>query len=143
MNSAFDHNRVILCHFDTYSAASFFARYGASVLAPSPLPEGAVAVAAPADIAEEHEPDRVLQALIERYGFPPEALVIASGFQEWVESAGKPIRIHLLKFTTFDAPREAIEPLGGVFKPISEMRGMPTIELNLLRRAFNLVMSGG
>ncbi|MDO9010073.1 MAG: fumarylacetoacetate hydrolase family protein, partial [Thiobacillus sp.] len=40
-----------------------------------------------------------------------------------------PIRIHLVRFTTLDAPRQAIEPLGGVFKPISEMRGLPMVEL--------------
>ena len=65
----FDHNRVILCHFDSYSTASLFARYGTSVLAPAPLPEGASADAAPADITEQHAPDAVMEALIAQYGF--------------------------------------------------------------------------
>ncbi|MHB1677756.1 MAG: hypothetical protein ACYCSS_09505 [Sulfuriferula sp.] len=145
MDSAriFDHNRVILCHFDSYSAASLFARYGTSVLTPTPLPEGVSAMAAPADIAAHHAPDAVMAAVIAQYGFPPSALVRAAGFQEWMDSAAGAIRIHLLRFTTLDAPRAAIEPHGGLFKPISEMRGTPMIELNLLRRAFDLVMSGG
>ena len=64
-------------------------------------------------------------------------------FQAWMSSDRGPIRIHLARFTTFDAPRQAIEPHGGVFKPISEMRGLPMIELNLLRQVFNLIMGGG
>lgn len=145
MDSAniFDHNRVILCHFDSYSTASLFARYGTSVLTLAPLPEGASAIAAPTEITERHAPDAVMEALIARYGFAPAELTHADGFQEWMTSAIGPIRIHLVRFTTFDAPRAAIEPHGGVFKPISEMRGTPMIELNLLRRAFDLVMSGG
>ena len=145
MDSAriFDHNRVILCHFDSYSAASMFARYGTSVLAPVPLPEDASVMAAPADIAAHHAPGAVMEAVIMQYGFPLSALTHVEGFQEWMASATGDIRIHLLRFTTLDAPRAAIEPYGGLFKPISEMRGTPMIELNLLRRAFDLVMSGG
>ena len=139
----FDHNRVILCHFDSYSTASLFARYGTSVLAPAPLPEGASAIAAPADISEQYAPDAVMEALFAQYGFAPAELIHADGFEEWMTSTAGPIRIHLVRFTTFDAPRAAIEPHGGIFKPISEMRGTPMIELNLLRRAFDLVMSGG
>ena len=60
-----------------------------------------------------------------------------------MSSDSGPIRIHLARFTTFEAPREAIEPLGGVFKPISQMRGMPMTELDLMRQVFNLMMGGG
>ena len=145
MDSAniFDHNRVILCHFDSYSTASVFARYGTSVLTPAPLPEGASAIAAPDDITEQHAPEVVMEALFAQYGYTPAELTHAAGFEEWMASAAGPIRIHLARFTTLDAPRAAIEPHGGIFKPISEMRGTPMIELNLLRRAFDLVMSGG
>lgn len=142
-DSIFEHNRVILCHFDSYSAASVFARYGMSVLAPAPLPEDASEMNAPALIGEQHKPEAVMAALIAQYGYTPSALKPADGFQQWMNSAIGPIRIHLLRFTTLDAPKAAIAPYGGLFKPISEMRGTPMIELNLLRRAFDLVMSGG
>ena len=141
--NVFEHNRVILCHFDTYSAASMFARFGASVLAPFPLPEGAAPIAAPAETTEMHSPEKVMAAICAQYGFAPEELVIAESFQEWMGGGNRPIRIHLAKFMTFDPPRKALEPHGAVLKPISEMRGTPMIELNLLRSAFNLVMSGG
>lgn len=141
--SVFDHNRVILCHFDTYSAASLFARYGTSVLTPSPLPDGACPIPAPSGITERHDPEKVLEALLAKYDFAPGELKLAEGFQEWMASPNGTIRIHLAKFTAFDPPREEIEATGGIFKPISELRGTPAIELDLLRTAFNLVMSGG
>lgn len=137
-----DRNRMILCHFDSYSTALLFARYGASVLAPAPLPESA-ATAPAGDASAQHTPGAVLDALVAQYGLDPAQLSLDDGFQAWVSSDDGPIRIHLCRFTTFDAPREAIEPLGGVFKPISEMRGLPMIELNLVRQVFNLIMSGG
>ena len=139
----FTHNRVILCHFDSYSAATLFARYGMSVLAPAPLPEGASAIAAPAEITDQHASEAVIEALITQYSYPPAALAHLDGFQEWMLSDSSLIRIHLLRFTTLDAPKAAIEPQGGLFKPISEMRGTPTTELNLLRKAFDLLMNGG
>ncbi|HUL13653.1 MAG TPA: hypothetical protein VLU73_16000 [Methylococcaceae bacterium] len=137
-----DHNRVILCHFDSYSTALLFARYGTSVLAPSPLPEAASVMPEPGDTGEEYAPGTVLNALTAQYRLDPAQLTLVENFQEWMSSVAGPIRIHLARFTSFDAPREALEAHGGVFKPISEMRGTPMIELNLLRQAFNLIMGG-
>ncbi|MCL5059051.1 MAG: hypothetical protein M1449_00025 [Candidatus Thermoplasmatota archaeon] len=137
-----ERNRVILCHFDSYSAALLFARYGDSVLAPAPLPESASDMPAPGDIGEQHAPGAVLDALIAKYALDPAQLKIDDGFQAWLSDDSGPNRIHLARFTTFEAPREAIEPLGGVFKPISQMRGMPMTELNLMRQVFNLIMGG-
>ena len=49
----------------------------------------------------------------------------------------------LLRFTTLDAPKEAIEALGGVFKPMSQLRGSSMSELLLLREVFNLIVGAG
>lgn len=138
-----DRNRVILCHFDSYSAALLFARYGSSVLAPTPLPEAASAMPAPDDAGVPYAPAAVLDALAAKYGLDAARLKIDDGFQAWLSDDNGPIRIHLARFTGLDAPHAAIEPLGGAFKPISQMRGMPTTELNLMRQVFNLIMGGG
>lgn len=138
-----DSNRVILCHFDSYSSALLFARYGSGVLAPAPLPAAASVMPGPGDVTERHTPGAVLAALVAQYNFDPTQLSLDDDFQAWMSSDRGPIRIHLARFTTFDAPRQAIEPHGGVFKPISEMRGLPMIELNLLRQVFNLIIGGG
>ena len=138
-----ERNRVILCHFDSYSTALVFARYGSSILAPSPLPGSAAPMPAPGDVTEQHDPGAVLDALVAQFGLDPAKLNPDDDFQAWMASDDGPIRIHLVRFATLDAPKEAIEPLGGVFKPISEMRGMPMIELNLMRQIFNQIMGGG
>ncbi|HUV99871.1 MAG TPA: hypothetical protein VMV88_06905 [Gallionella sp.] len=139
----FDQNRVILCHFDSYSAALVFARFGSSILASAPLPESAAPIPAPGDITEQYSPDMVLNALEAHFGINPEKLNLDDRFQAWMSSTSGPIRIHLVRFTTLDAPHQSIELFGGVFKPISEMRKMPMIELNLMRQVFNQIMGGG
>ncbi|MDD5033910.1 MAG: hypothetical protein PHE55_04060 [Methylococcaceae bacterium] len=136
-----DRNRVILCHFDSYSTALLFARYGVSVLAPNPLPETASVIPEPSDADERYAPLAALDALTERYGLDKAQLNLVDNFQEWMNSPEGPIRIHLARFTTFEAPHATMEPHGGLFKPISQMRGTPMIELNLLRQAFNLIMT--
>ena len=138
-----DHNRVILCHFDSYSTALVFARYDASVMMPAPLPETASAMEAPSDASAQHTPSAVLDAFVARYSLDPAKLKLDDSFQAWLSTDGNPIRIHLVRFTTLDAPHEALEPSGGVFKPISGMRGMLMIELNLMRQVFDLIMGGG
>jgi hypothetical protein len=137
-----DRNRVILCHFDSYSAALLFARYGNSVLAPSPLPEAASIMPQPGETGEEYAPATVLTALTTQYGLDAAQLKLEGCFQEWMWSAAGPTRVHLARFTSLDPPRAAMELHGGIFKPISQMRGTPMIELNLLRQAFNLIMGG-
>ena len=141
-NDPLAHNRLILCHFDTYSSALLFARYDTSVLAPSPLPEGTHVTSAPPESGEIHDPSVALHALASLYELDAAQLSLVDGFEQWMNFAEQPIRIHLARFTTFEAPREAIESHGGAFKPISGMRGTDMLELNLLRRAFNLIMGG-
>ena len=118
-----DRNRVILCHFDSYSTALLFARYGDSVLSPAPLPASASAIPAPNDASEQYNPGAVLGAMVAQHGLDPAQLKLDDGFQAWVSSDSGAIRIHLARFTTFEAPRQAIEPLGGLFKPIAKCGG--------------------
>jgi hypothetical protein len=135
-------NRVILSHFDPYSTALVFARFGKTLLAPGGLPDGAVVAVAPPALEGIHAGDAVRQAAVERYGFDPEELVRDAGFDAWLTAGGTLVRIHLLRFKTFRAPAAAIEPHGGVFRPISELRGVPRTELELVRRVFDLIMGG-
>jgi hypothetical protein len=137
-----ERNRVILCHFDSYSAALHFARYGDSILAPAPLPANASAIDAPGAAAQHHSPGPIVDALAAQYGLDPAQLRLDDDFEAWLADDSGPVRVHLVRFTTFDAPHAAIEPMGGVFKPISQMRGMPPLELNLMRQVFNLIIGG-
>ena len=133
-------NRVILCHFDSYSTALVFARWGKTVLMPEALPESALPMPAPASIGPEHAGDAVMQAAVDRCGLNPSELVHVDEFDHWAQTDAGPVRIHLLRFTTTDAPKAHLETQGGIFKPISELRGTAMSELMLLREVFNLII---
>jgi hypothetical protein len=140
----FTHNRVILCHFDSYSTALVFPRWESkSMLWPAPLPEGAQPMAAPAEAGPDHAPAAVIKALVEQTGLNPDDMVHVGEFKHWAQTEAGPVRIHLLRFDTFEAPKAAIGELGGSFKAISELRGGTMSELVLLRDVFNLIIGAG
>ncbi|HEX5357122.1 MAG TPA: hypothetical protein VFW93_12955 [Aquabacterium sp.] len=110
---------------------------------PEPLPAGAVNTAAPEQAGPEHDAGQVMQATVSRYGLNPDDLVHVADFNQWVQTEDGPVRIHLLRFTTFEAPAPALAAHEAVFKPISELRGSAPVELGLVREVFNLIMGGG
>ena len=136
-------NRVILTHFDSYSVALLFPRWDKTLLWPQALPESAAPTPAPTNIGPEYSGDAVRLAVIEHCGLNADELVHVDEFNHWAQTESGPVRIHLLRFTTPDAPKSAIEALGGVFKAISELRGSAMSELLLLREVFNLIVGGG
>lgn len=139
-------HRVILAHYDSYSTALVFARHGGTLLWPEALPEDATPAPAPAGEDEaqwQAEGLAVRDAVAERYGFRADELVAMHDFQHWAQTPDGPVRIHLLRFDTFEAPKAAVEPHGAVFKPISELRTARRDELLLLREVFNLIIGGG
>ena len=138
----FTKNRVILSHFDTYSTALVFARFGKTLLVPGALPAGAGVASAPPTIERVYPGDAVLQATIARYSLNPAEVFREAQFDAWLVAAGDLVRIHLLRFKTFRPPADVIEPHGGVFKSISELRGAAPVELDLVRGVFNLIMGG-
>lgn len=139
----FQHNRVILTHFDSYSVALVFPRWDQTLLWPQALPDSAVPMPAPAGAGAPWSAEAVKQAVVERCGFHAEDLVHVDAFDHWAQTPHGPVRIHLLRFTTPDAPKAAIAALGGTFKAMSELRGSAMSELLLLREVFNLIVSSG
>jgi len=135
-------NRVILCHFDDYSHALLFPKWAQGMLWPQALPEGAEAMPAPAVAQAGCEAEAVKQALVEATGLNPDELVHTPDFPGWFQTPDGPLRVHLLRFNTPDAPKPAITALGGTFKALSELRGGAMPELLLLREAFRLVGGG-
>jgi hypothetical protein len=144
-------NRVILMHFDTYSAALSFVCWDDSdddsddstVLWPDALPDWSQ-TPAPADAASAaYDGEAVRQALIDRYSFKPAELVRIGNFDSWAQTESGPVRIHLLRFTTFQAPKALLEACDGSFKHLPELRGADKQELLLLREVFGLFIGGG
>ena len=142
MSDAFDHNRAILCHFDSYSALLLFARFGSSLLLPEPAPEAATG-AVQASPTELHDPARVRNALVERYGLTESELLHLPQFEAWLDGTPAPLRVHLFRVKSFSPPAELIERHEGKWKPVSELRGIFPHELGYARRIFELIMGGG
>ena len=136
------HNRVILCHFDDYSHALLFPKWVQGLLWPQALPEGAEPMAAPATEPPGHEAAAIKQAVVLDTGLNPDELDTVEDYQAWFQTPDGPLRVHLLRFNTPDAPKPAITALGGTFKALSELRGGAMPELLLLREAFRLVGGG-
>jgi len=136
-------NRVIFTHFDSYSTALLFPRWDKTLLWPVALPESAFPMSAPALIDPIHASEAVRLAVVERCGLNPDELETVGDFKHWALSPDGSVRIHLLRFTTLEAPKAAIEALGGEFKPLSLLRGCAMSELVLLREVFNLIVGGG
>lgn len=141
--NALSRNRVILTHFDSYSTALLFPRWGSTLLWPAALPESATPMAAPAEVGPEHASDAVKQAVVEHCGLNADELDVVHDFHQWAQTPEGPVRIHLLRFTTPDAPKATLAALGGDMKPMSLLRGSDMGELLLLREVFNLMVGGG
>lgn len=136
-------NRVIFTHFDSYSMALLFPRWGTTLLWPAALPDSATPMAAPpADLGAGHDCDAVKQAAVEACGLNADELVVAQDFNLWVQTPDGPVRIHLLRFNTPDAPKAALAALGGDMKPMSLLRGSAMSELALLREVYNRLVGG-
>jgi hypothetical protein len=137
--------RAILAHFDSYSAALLFARWdNGSLLWPAPLPEDArLASAAPAGAQRPGaDGDAVRTAMIAQYGFNAGELIRTTDFEHWAQTAEGPVSIHLLRFTTPEAPRALLEAHGAGFRHMTQLRGADMKELLLLREVFNLIVGG-
>lgn len=135
-------NRVILCHFDSYSHALLFPRWAHGMLWPAGLPEGTEPMPAPVEPLTGFEGAPLKQALVDATGLNPDELAETEGFVAWFLAPDGPLRVHLLHFTTPDAPKPAIEALGGRFMAMSQLRGTDMTELLLLRQAFGLFGHG-
>ncbi len=136
-------NRALLVHFDSYSAALYFGKWGPTLLTPAGLPESAAPMAPPAAAGPEHDGQAVMEAVVAQLGLVAEEVEAADDFHHWFQTDAGPVRVHLLKFKTFEPPKALLEKGGGVFKAISELRGSPREELGLAREVFNLIIGAG
>lgn len=83
-----------------------------------------------------------MQAAVAHYGLNADELVRMEDFDAWFAVEGVPLRVHVLRFTGFEAPAALLEAQGASLKPISELRGSAMSELMLLREVFNILVGG-
>jgi hypothetical protein len=131
--------RLILFHKQKTSARTRFLRFADTVLAFEPLPVSARLLPDEAITVHLH-PAAHLRTAEERLALPAGSLEPVPDFQFDVETPVGTVPVLLAGFTSIDPPFAAAESVGARFAPITEARGLPEVELELLRRAYEVLI---
>jgi hypothetical protein len=129
----------VLCfHKQKTSARTRFLSYGASVLSGAPLPAHGLPRAATG--AVRPHPVAALQAVEERLGLAGGSLRAEPEYSVEVDTPAGPVTVLLAEFTAVDPPLAAASAAGARFIALTEARGLPAVELELLRKAYELLI---
>jgi hypothetical protein len=75
-------------------------------------------------------------------GLPSEELEAEGEYHAWVDVPDGTIQVFLVRFTSIDPPFGAADAQGAEFVELPQARNLPPAELELLRKAYELVMGG-
>ncbi len=132
--------RLLLFHKQGTSARTRFLRFGDSLLAFAPLPAGAVLRAEDASPGKlQPNPAPLLKLAEQKLGLPG-CLQLEPEFSATLDTPQGEVPVLLAGFTTLDPPFVAADALGGRFVALTEVRGVPVVELELVRRAYTLIL---
>ncbi len=130
--------RLILFHKQKTSARTRFLRFADTVLAFGPLAASAT-LCAETGVVHPH-PAAHLRAAEERLALPAGSLEAVADFDAGVATPDGTVPVLLAGFTSIDPPFAAAAEIGARFASITEARGLPAIELELLRRAYEILI---
>lgn len=131
--------RLILLHKQSSSARTRFLRFPHGLVAFAALP--AQASLRPADeAAVRAHPAAPIRAAEIELGLAPGSIEAVTDFHAEVDTPDGVVPVLLGGFTSIDPPFAAAERLGGKFIAITEARGLPAIDLDLARRAYEVVL---
>ncbi|MEJ2693919.1 MAG: hypothetical protein P8166_12930 [Candidatus Thiodiazotropha sp.] len=135
--------RVILYHKQATSARTRFLKYAYnSVCAFEPIPMPAQQLEGDHCCDTPNHPAAILRQVEQRLSLPAGCLKAEGEYRHSVEAPGKSIQIFLACITTIDPPFEEAERAGAEFIDLTQARGLPGMELELLRHAYELVLGG-
>jgi hypothetical protein len=136
-------SRVILYYNGAISALTLFVQHpDESVCTPSPLP-------ALSSVLEDDEmslniahtaPADIVSAISNAMNLPAQLLQADTGYRELVDTPDGIITVYLAHFNALDPPHQLMAGKGCKFRTLTELRNRPPAELELLRRAYVLVM---
>lgn len=132
--------RVILYHKQKTSARTLFLTLNETVCLFDGLPPLATVLDEDYRSPLALHPAAPLAQTEQRLHLPAGSLEAEGDFQVWVDTPNGPLAVLLARFTAIDPPREAV-PLGR-FIALTEARSLPPAELELLRRAYAVIMEG-
>ncbi|TVT58396.1 MAG: hypothetical protein FHK80_07345 [Azoarcus sp. PHD] len=123
---------LVLYHKQSTSARLRFARFGDSIVA--------ARLAAPAGDGVLPHPGTLTARATDRLGLPPGALQIDTEFEADILSPDGTLTVRLAHFTDIDPPFDAVASADGRFVSITEMRGIPDTERDVLRLVYEHVI---
>lgn len=139
--------RLIMYHKQSTSARTSFLRLGnGGVCAFEPFPtlaqvlgDGESNIDTPSVI---NHPAPLIAKVEQQLGMAANSLVAEREFLEQVDIPGKIVTVYLARFTTMDPPHQIVATTGCRFGLLTEFRDLPPVELELLRRAYKVIMGG-
>ena len=135
--------RTILYYNGAISALTLFLQHpGESVCTPSPLP--ALSSVLEDDVMPQTidlmAPAKIVRAISKTMGLDEDLLQANTAYRQQVDAPGGIITVYLARFNVLDPPRQLMAEKGCQFKTLTELRNRPPAEMELLRRAYALVM---
>lgn len=143
MTEAFADSRVILYYNGAISALTLFVQHAdGSVCSPSPLPALA-SVLEPDEVVRttvSSHPASVVSAVGKALDLPAHLLKADAGYREQVDVPNGLITVYLARFDLLDPPHQLMNGKGCHFKTLTQLRGRPPAEMELLRHAYSFIM---
>lgn len=87
-------------------------------------------------------PAPLIKQAAEWLGMQQDEFEIESEFCEKVDVADGPVTVYMARFKTIDPPEEYANKVGGKFITLMDAIGLPPAEMELLRRAYKVIMGG-
>jgi hypothetical protein len=132
--------RLILAHKQKTSARLRFLRFAHGLTAFEALPALSAVLDAPPVHGVEAHPGVYLRAAEARLGLAPGDLALEAEFHAAVDTPDGTIDVRLASFTGIDPPFAAARRHAARFIAITEARGASAVELELLRRAYGVLL---
>jgi hypothetical protein len=85
-------------------------------------------------------PALVLRDAEIRLGLPSGSLEMESGFRCEVAAGDERTQVFLARFTSIDPPFATAQTSGASFIDLTQARGLPPVELDLLRRSYERIL---
>ena len=136
-------SRVILYYNGAISGLTLFVQHpDEGVCTPSSLP-------ILSSVLEEDEmplniahttPSNIVSAISNAMGLPANLLQANTGYREQVDTPDGIITVYLAHFNALDPPHQLMVGKGCKLRTLTELRTRPPAEMELLRRAYALVM---
>jgi hypothetical protein len=87
-----------------------------------------------------HHPASVIRRTERELGLASGSLESEKGFRARVDTPEGLIEVFLARFTSIDPPFEWAEQQGAKFIDLTQARGLPVVELQILRRAYEQIL---